>query len=180
MADEWWLLYNRHLDSIGIKGFMGNPWLRGIVAVTGNKDSGFTARPLLKTSLPDTWLETSRLHVDSIQPVFNAAEGDIKKDSFDIGVLFTRPGKAREQRIMVFGDADIASNKNLISENVRSYYSYLNYNEYPIYINPTFATDTHVVLSPQRAYAEKIIYVWGIPALLMLAGTILLIRRKRK
>ncbi|NML21674.1 ABC transporter permease subunit [Pseudoflavitalea sp. G-6-1-2] len=180
MADEWWLLYNRYLHSLKLKGFMGNPALRSIVGVASTKDSGFTALPLLKTTFPNTWLETSKLKVDSIAPVFNEAEGDIKKDSFDVGVLFTRPGKVREQRIMVFGDADIASNKNLISENVRSYYSYLDYNEYPIYINPPFAKDTYVTLSPGWAYGQKVVYVWGIPGLLLLAGTILLIRRKRK
>lgn len=180
MADEWWLLYNRYLHSLKVQGFQGNPALRSVVAVTSTKDSGCTALPLLKTTSPGTWLETSRLKVDSIAPEFNAAEGDIKKDSFDVGVLFTRPGKIREQRVMVFGDADIASNKHLISENVRSYYSYLDYNEYPIYINPPFAKDTHVTLQPGWAYGQKIVYVWGIPGLLLLAGSVLLIRRKRK
>lgn len=157
----------------------------GVVPVASIVDSGFVVEPLFLTKpwtkkpSNHTWLKAGELVNDSSAPVFNPHEGDIKQDSFVTALQLTRKVKGKEQRIIVSGDADIMSNAASASQS-EVWYSWLNDNRFPIYTPIPFPPkDNRILISNKWAATQKIIYVWLLPAVLLIAGTLLLIRRKR-
>ena len=127
-----------------------------------------------------SWLKAGKLVIDSVAPVFSPEEGDLKENSFPMALQLSRQNKEKEQRIIILGDADILSNSGGIEDCARSYYSWLDYNEFPVYTPVVYAKDNIVILSPGWAAGQKIVYVWVLPGILLLLGTVLLVRRKRK
>jgi ABC-2 type transport system permease protein len=152
----------------------------GTVAIS-YKDSLFKVNPLLLTSEKNSWLKEGRLVVDSAAPVFNPEQGDVR-GAFATGIQLTRKINDREQRILVFGDADFMSSLRIQNTIffVIACYSWLSDNQFPIYTPRPQAKDNLLTIGPQGAMAEKIAYVWVVPALILLTGTVILIRRKRK
>lgn len=180
MAEEWWLMFYKHLRNHNQPSALFNVSLPGITALSVKPDSRFKVTPMFVTLGENVWQKAGPLVADSVAPVFNAQEGDIRQKEFPFAAMLTRKVNNKEQRVIVAGDADFASNRKLILENVRGCYSWLCYNEYPIYTPKPYAKDNMVILSPERAAIQKIVYVWVLPGLLLLGGTILLTRRKRR
>jgi ABC-2 type transport system permease protein len=135
---------------------------------------------LLLTQADVTWAKMGKLITDSVPPVFSPEQGDFKKPSFYVALQLTRLLPNREQRIVVYGDADIASNLRLQTDLVRSVYSWLVYNRFPVYTSAPAAKDNVITLGPRRAAVQKIIYVWVLPGILLIMATVLLVRRKRQ
>lgn len=154
--------------------------LQGVTAISYSSDSGFVAKPLLLTQTEKTWSKMTKLVTDSVAPVFNLDQGDFKKPSFPVALQLTRQKQNREQRIVVYGDADIASNLRLQTDLVRSVYSWLVYNQFPVYTSPSAANDNVIILGSRRAAFQKILYVWVLPGILLIVATTLLVRRKRQ
>ena len=173
MKYKYLWLHNVRKDSLEIV-------LPGIAGLFYAKNSGFVTTPLLMTSPGKAWLKAGELEIDSTAPVFSPQEGDIKEASFPVSLQLSRKIKDKEQRIIICGDADFASNLRLVGDFVLCIYSWLNYNEFPVYTPVPYAKDNKVILSPAGAAIQKIMYVWVLPGLILLSGTVLLIRRRRK
>jgi gliding motility-associated transport system permease protein/gliding motility-associatede transport system auxiliary component len=165
--------------------------MRSVVPISYTRDSGFriqllmTTKPINKANGNPPWLKTGKLVLDSVAPVFNAQEGDTRQDSFATVIQLTRQIKGKEQRIILCGDADFISNGNgLATDN--SYvelYSWLNDNRFPVYAKPLlshFPPDNTLIIGPKRAFVQKIVYSWVLPAILLLLASVILLRRKRK
>lgn len=150
------------------------------IAATGDSPSVFKAEPLLITAPNRGWQKARMMVVDSAAPFFDPQEGDVQERSFPVGMQLTRRVNGREQRIVIGGDADFASNMRLIRDYTLALYSWLNNNEFPVYTPVPYAKDNKILLTPTIASAQKIAYVWVLPGVLLLAGTVLLIRRKRR
>lgn len=180
LAQEWWLLFYKHLIAHNVPNLMPDAWLASGATLAYTHDSGFTVKPLINTGGKDVWVKKGKLVTDSVPPVFEPDHGDIKQSSFPLFLQLTRNIHHREQRIIVGGDADFASNQRIVLDNIRSFYSWLNYNEAPYYTPIPYAKDNFLSLSSTRAGIYKIAYVWVLPSLLLLTGMIILIRRKRK
>jgi len=150
-------------------------------AAVAFKDSLFKVSPLLLTSENRSWLKAGDLVIDSAAPVFSPEQGDVS-GSFATGIQLTRKINHKEQRILVFGDVDFLSNLrvggNLFF--VIPSYSWLNDNQFPIYTPHPPARDNFLKIGPQGTNIEKTMYIWIVPALILLAGIVILIRRKRK
>ncbi|MBO9634343.1 MAG: Gldg family protein [Chitinophagaceae bacterium] len=180
LAAEWWLLFFKHLHKHHVKGISPEVWLPGVAPLETAEEKGFEVTPLIISSGKEVWIKKGKLVTDSIPPVFNPNEGDVKRTNSPIFLQLTRKINNREQRIIMGSDADFASNSRIVADNVRSFYSWLNYNQAPFY-NPTpFAKDNYLALDGPTAGIYKIVFVWVLPSLLMLTGMIILIRRKRK
>ena len=122
-----------------------------------------------------------RLVTDSLPPVFSPQDGDIEAPWFAAAVSLTRQVGNKQQRVIVMGDADYLSDLRL-SYNIffNDFYSWFDYGEYPVSIpGPNFMDNLLTVTEP-TVLALKTICIWVLPGLLLAAGTILLIRRKRK
>lgn len=180
LADEPGFIFWRRWFTTNLKPDTTAGLLQGVTGISCSTDSGFIAKPLLLTLPEKTWSKMGRLVTDSTPPVFNPEQGDVKKPSFAVALRLTRQKQNREQRIVVFGDADIASNLRLQTDMVRSVYSWLVYNRFPVYTRAPAAKDNVILLGPRRAAFLKIIYVWVLPGVLLIIATVLLVRRKRQ
>jgi ABC-2 type transport system permease protein len=103
-------------------------------------------------------------------------------------LALTRQVNGRQQRIIVAGDADFMSNAQLSSRSMKTanflfntaLFSWLDNGLFPIDTSRPDAKDTRVTVSTDYVGLLKIIYIWILPSLLLIFGTVLLIRRKRK
>lgn len=143
---------------------------------------GFTVTPVLTVPGDNsTWIENGILVTDSAAPVFSPQEGDVQKDLYTIAVNLTRKINNKEQRIIVTGDADFLSARLLGMGKIKQgLYSWLLYNRYPVYGTRRLPEDRHFTISNKTAGILKGIYVYLLPAVLLLGATTLLVRRKRK
>lgn len=137
----------------------------------------------LATTIPGrSWLKMGPVVLDSILPPFNPLEGDIRQTSFPTVLRLRRPGHGKEQRVIVTGDADYASNLRLNKnfQYLTPTYSWITNNQYPVYTPKKKDKDILLTIGERTGYYQKIIFIWVFPALFLLTGTILLVRRKRK
>ncbi len=116
---------------------------------------------------------------------FSPADGDVK-GPITTAVSLVRNINNKEQRIIVSGDADLIGNAELSNTSTANFYfstgifCWLGGGEYPIDTSRPEAQDKKLNVSIKQIAVLKIIYVWVLPAILVLCGSILLIRRKRK
>lgn len=149
----------------------------------------FVMKPVLKTTPDDTWFKANNeLAYDSTLPPYHPQQGDIKGDSFITAIQLTRQLKSKEQRVIVCSNAEFISNNWAIHSPQGSFHgdvftaicSWLGYNEYPVYLPGTAPRDSTMKIGRAGATALQTVYVWVLPAILLLAGSVLLIRRRRK
>jgi ABC-2 type transport system permease protein len=154
----------------------------GATQVINTGTPGWRSDTLATTMPGRSWLKMGPVVIDSILPPFNALEGDIRLSSFPTVQRLRRPGNGKEQRVIITGDADYASNLRL--QRNFSYltptYSWITNNLFPVYTPKKPDKDVMVTNGERVGYYQKIIFVWILPALFLLSGAILLIRRKRK
>lgn len=138
----------------------------------------------LATTIPNkSWLKGGSLVIDSTLPPFSPLEGDIKRSTFPTIQRLTRKINGKEQRIVITGDADFANNSRFGSNSYflnPTLYSWMADNRFPIMPHGIPPKDVLLTIGERVAYAQKIVFIWILPALLLIAGTIFLIRRKRK
>lgn len=153
----------------------------GVAALSFTDSNGFTRKPLLATEGTKTWVKKGRLVTDSAEVVYSPQEGDIK-GSFPTGLQLTRQVGKRQQRIAIFSDADFVSTKRILGGEAlnRTVYHWASEEEYPIYTPHPDPKDNKLIVTAPTVKLLNIVYVWVLPALVLIAGTVVLIRRKRK
>ncbi|MBV8251911.1 MAG: Gldg family protein [Chitinophaga sp.] len=153
----------------------------GVTGLEWDNGGEYTVAPILQTGTDMAWLKAGTLVTDSVPPVFNPAEGDTKIPRYTTAVALSRKHQQHEQRIIISADADFMSNLrqggSFLSQ---TYYSWLDYGKFPIYTPKIKPEDTLLTIGTTGAGLLKIVYVWVLPGLVLLLGTVLLIRRKRK
>lgn len=180
LSGEETFRYQNYLLSVGVDKGKINYVSAGVAALSVAGGQGFEIKPLVSTQAGKAWLKAGKLVTDSSAPVFNAPEGDRKENHFPVAVQLTRMINGKEQRIIVAGDADVMSTLREYPALVRAYYSYASYNKFPVYTPVPVAKDNRYKITVAGANAQKTIFIWIVPALLLIAGTVILIRRKRK
>ncbi len=159
----------------------------GATGLSYTPNSGYTVTPLLLTNGEQSWIKKGKLVVDSADIIYMPANGDEKK-SVPTALSLTRQINGREQRIIVTSDADFISNGELKRYNVQNanfyfstaLFSWLSYGEFPIDTSRPDARDNRVKVTSERVDMLRILLIWVFPGLLLIFGTVLLIRRKRK
>lgn len=156
--------------------------LPGATTVINTGIEGWQSDTLATTMPGRSWLKMGPVVLDSILPPFNEAEGDLRLTSFPTVQRLRRPGNGKEQRVIVTGDADYASNLRLRAnfQYLTPVYSWVTNNQYPVYTPKKADKDILLTIGERVGYYQKIIFVWVMPALFLLTGTLLLVRRKRK
>lgn len=175
MADEYPLVNARR------KNIQAGIYISGAAAIGYRRMDDFKVEPIYGAFHRNGWIENGLFRADSAAPVFSAAEGDIKKDSFVIGVQLTRTIKNRQQRIMISGDADFMTPKRVWGADIQNgMFSWLLYNTYPVYANYADPVDVKLKIGFNNAQILYAIYIYVISACIVFCATLLLIRRKRK
>jgi ABC-2 type transport system permease protein len=152
----------------------------GATGIAYTAHGPFTATPLLMTVGQQTWLKAGRLVTDSTPPEYSPQEGDIK-GSFPTALALTRQVNNRQQRIVICSDADFMSNLRMGGDYLgRAIYSWLDEGKFPIYTPRPDPKDNLLTITAPGVSVLKIVYIWVLPGLVLLLGSTLLIRRKRK
>ncbi|RZS75926.1 Gldg family protein [Pseudobacter ginsenosidimutans] len=180
LAEHTALLQRKYIWEHGSRADSLRAGFAGATGISWSDSSGFTVKPLYMTSPGRAWLKAGKLVLDSITPVFSSHEGDIKSTSFATAIALSRQRNNKEQRIIIAGDADFLSNFRQKNSLIDPLYSWLSYNQFPVYTPYPRANDNVFLLSPAGASVQRILLLWILPAVVLVTGTVILIRRKRK
>ena len=118
---------------------------------------------------------------------YDAGKGD-QRGALPVAVSLTRTVNGKQQRIVVAGDADFLSNSELGRQNPRTanfafstaVFSWFSYGEFPIDGYRPPSPDKRLTLTDGGLAFLKWLLLGILPGLLLLIGSITLIRRKRK
>ena len=144
------------------------------VGVAKAPPQGSTVRPLAQTS-PQSWGETNR---DALQ------RGEAQPDPGDPrGPLPVAAVSTRDKaRIVVYGTSNLAANQFINLQGNRDFFlntvSWLAEEEDQISIRPKDAKQTPVFLSAQQGQAVFLLPVVVLPALVLIAGIVVVVRRR--
>lgn len=154
----------------------------GAVNLSYKEIDGFTIEPIIAQPDNDNiWIEKGSMVMDSATPVYSAAEGDLKKSEYVIGLKLSRKIGNKEQRIIVAGDADFMSAYRRREPGIGvGAYSWALYNQYPIYDNFPLAEDRHLTITHKEAKLLNISLTYIGSGILLSLAIILLVRRNRK
>ena len=143
---------------------------------------GFSFEPVISTPVKDSiWIRKGKLVTDSAAPIFTPAEGDLKKDMYVMGAKLTRKLNNKEQRIIVVTDTDFMGRMRFNTNHQGlSFYSWVMYNEFPLYVNEKREHDRKFTINGKTAALMKYFYLYVLPMALLLGAVILLVRRNRK
>jgi ABC-2 type transport system permease protein len=145
---------------------------------------GFTVQPLVVIDGMKSWLRKGKIVTDSAVVEFNAAAGDEHAKFFATAVGLIRLVGGKQQRIVVTGDADFMSNGRLQLNGVNfsfttGLFKWLCNGAMPVELSVVPTKDNKAPTDGQRAMANTL-FTYLLPGILLLIGTILLIRRNRK
>ena len=142
----------------------------------------FDANPVVVASPEETWRMVEHPEAghqqDSVTP----------EAPLPVMVALTRNVHEQEQRIVVSGDADFMSNLEYNRDNVKvgnsrmihPLFGWLAQNEFPVDTSRPPLKDTKYALTESGFSLFRIIFNIVLPVLVLIAGTFLLIMRKRK
>jgi len=180
LAEEDYFLGHKKLHTLHDYDDTAYNLMPGVTALSYAPNGPFTVKPLMTTRGQRTWLKADPLVVDSADIVYSPQEGDVK-GAFPTALALTREINGKEQRIIICGDADWMSTvRGGGGWDSRGIFSWLDDNKFPTYTPRPAPEDNKLIIGPGTAKVLKIVYVWILPALVLLMGTVLLIRRKRK
>ncbi|HEY8389280.1 MAG TPA: Gldg family protein [Parasegetibacter sp.] len=171
----------------------------GAASINFKTNGEFSAIPLVKTDPDKSWLRKNPLNSetmirasvvasnDSLGTVtFNAHEGD-RMGPLTTMIALVRKAGGKEQRIIVSGDADFLSNKELSSNRSSAnfifstaLFRWTSGGQFPIETTRPEENDKKLNTNLKKLKFEKTLFLWICPAILLVVGTITLIRRKRK
>lgn len=158
-----------------------------VAALQAENGGPFDIQPLLMTNVKSSWIKKGSFVLDSAALVIEAKNGD-QQGAFPTALMLTRKMDKREQRIIVSGDADFFSNKELARSNLKavngsfvlSIFKWFAYGEFPIDTNRPETRDNKLKLSDAGLGTLQVLFYGVIPGVILLLGIVLLTRRKRK
>jgi ABC-2 type transport system permease protein len=108
--------------------------------------------------------------------------------SFTTAIALTRQINGKQQRIIVCSDADFLGNQELkrFYPKCSNFYfgtalfSWLDYGLFPVDTSRPDSQDNRVIVTMDRVEFLKLLYSWILPGLLLILGSFVLIRRRRK
>lgn len=160
------------------------------VALHYDTTSGYHVEKAVVTDGNTTWNKIGSIPADTAQLIYNQKNGD-SHEELPVALSLTRNTRKKEQRILVIGNGDFMSNDNLDRDYrpmslahaafAMDIFKWITYEKYPLVIAPP-AHSRDITLNYTSAGFAKFqpYYVWSVPVAALLAGAILLLRRRRK
>jgi ABC-2 type transport system permease protein len=156
----------------------------GVAGLTYDKTGPFSIDPFVISNKDISWNRVGTVKVDTGHIPFDPALGD-RKETIPLALALKRPLKNREQRIMIFGDADFISNGEFSGvpkknwELTEEVLKWLTYGDFPIDTRRPKEPDNTMIISAAGMATLRTGFLGVIPGLLLLGGAVLLIRRRR-
>ena len=158
----------------------------GAAGIKINSDStDFKITPLLITNNATTWNKSGEFDLKVDKVIFDSLNET--KNSVPVAVALSRNISGKEQKIMVFGDADFFSNAemgryspNTVNSNFAiRMFKWFSDGQYPVDTKRPDAIDTKITVSRSQINWQKGFFLGFVPLVLAAFGSIILIRRKR-
>ncbi|MCF4100781.1 Gldg family protein [Gillisia sp. M10.2A] len=158
----------------------------GAVGISVNESSQFDIIPVITTEEDKVWNKEGEFDLETDEIKFG--KGLDTKTIVPVGMALTRKHSEKQQKIMVFGDADFMSNGELGRFNLRTenykfiiqMFKWFSGNEYPIDTSRPDPIDNRILLSRSQISWMETFFLGLFPVSIALSGAFLLIRRKRK
>ncbi len=150
------------------------------------KDSGvFNVIPLLVTDKDVSWNKLGDFDLKLQKVAFDPATET--KQSVPVALALSRHHAGREQKIMVFGDADFMSNAELgrySPYTVNGHFAmrmfkWFSNGTYPVDVSRPESIDTKILVTRKQINGQKWFFLGILPFAIGLFGSVTLIRRKR-
>lgn len=149
-------------------------------------DAGYEVIPLFLTdSIVWNEMETTNFIDDTVR--LNPEMGEVQQ-SYITALALRREVEGKEQRILVYGDADCISNGELKmgraelgADNfniIMGSFYWLSHNEVPIDVRRPVPVDDEVYLSKESMAVWKVVMEWVMPGVLILLYLLLWLRRR--
>lgn len=145
----------------------------------------FTIDPLLITNENLSWNRVAPIPKDSLRVRLKKTPGD-EQGKFTTAVRMHRTIRGKEQRIIVASDADYMAPLGMRGGRFNYEYQlwcyrYFTYGKFPtITVRPASIDDKFKITRDGFFAIQKMFFWWIMPPFILLIGTIILIRRKRK
>ena len=150
-------------------------------------DKGYTVTPLFVSDTIDCWNELQMTNFVDDTARFDPSAGEIRK-TFVTGLALTRKIGDKEQKIMIFGDADCVSNgefsrsrKGIKASNymiIQGAFFWLSDEEVPIDVRRPPIPDNKIYVGETGAYIIKIMFMGVFPVVLLFFALFIWIRRR--
>jgi ABC-2 type transport system permease protein len=146
---------------------------------------GFNITPLLVTDRAVTWNKTGPFDLAIDKVSFNPQTET--KQSLPLAIAMSRKVSGKEQKIMVFGDADFMSNAELNRFTpytingpfAMRIFKWFSNGEYPVPVSRPESIDKKILVSRQQINWQKGLFLGFLPLAIGIGGAVTLIRRKR-
>ncbi|PXZ43978.1 ABC transporter [Sanguibacteroides justesenii] len=155
----------------------------GASALSFDTTRGFRVAPVLTTSGEGSWNELE----GGDKAVFNPRVGEVQ-GAYPTMLALTRQVGDREQRIVVLGDADCISNSELLMNRIgvqtsnfsliTGMFRWLSYGEFPLSITRPAFKDTVLELTREGMPLTSLLLTWIFPALFVLGGVGVWMKRR--
>lgn len=152
------------------------------------KNKLFTIDHIAMSPPEKSWIEINTTNFLNEKPTLDKTKGEIE-ESNSIMYYVKRNISGKEQKIIIIGDSDCFSSKELASN--RASVKSTNFNiintlfynfsdgEFPININRINSPDTRYTSSEDILPWMKLLYIWLIPISILTIGIFLLMKRRR-
>lgn len=163
----------------------GKVSLQGVAGLEIVDTGRYTILPLIVSDTAISWNKIRPLDSLVDEQVYRPGEGDTR-GSFPLMVALTRRVRDREQRIIVSGDADFMSNKELQKYGTingplsMALFHWLSNGAYPIDTRRPPTADNTMRVDKQWISLLADFFLYILPALVAIWGGLLLVRRKMK
>ena len=155
----------------------------GCAGLTYTTDKGYRVIPLCRSDTIDSWnkLEAANFYEDTIR--FNPAIGEVKR-SHPTGLALTRQVGDREQKIIIMGDADCLSNKEISSPRGFNYnlitgsFFWMSEGEVPIDVRRPTPPDGAIYAVGKDVRLAKTLTMGVLPSLLLIGCLVIWLRRR--
>ena len=150
---------------------------------------GFFIDDIMVTADKGVWIETRTRDFANEKSVLNPEDGEVEQQ-YAVATVASRKVKGKDQIIIVTGDSDLFSPKELNANRAGVAASNFNYfnefmysmtlGKYPINIDREPSPDVRFTASHEVLPWMNFIYKWFIPAIILISCLVVLIRRKRR
>lgn len=151
--------------------------------------NGFNVEDIMLTAEKGVWLETSTRDFANEKSVLDPDAGEVEKQ-YAVASVALRKHNGKDQIVIVTGDSDMFSPKELSANRAgiraanfnwfNEFMYTLTSGKYPVNIGRVPSPDTRYTASQETLPWMKFIYVWLIPAVILISCIIVLFRRKRR
>jgi len=161
--------------------------MAGACGLTYAENGMYAIRPILVTDEKNTWNSPGGPGPDTGKLAYSPTRGDDRRRA-NLALAVTRKVGARQQKIVVMGDADFMSSAELSRRNAKTanfpfiveLFKWFSDGEFPIDTNRPATLDNKLFITRDGIYVLRVVLLVVIPAILLIGAAVLLVRRMRR